>query len=163
MITIRKFEKEDYPAVKDIYQQGIDTGHATFQEKAKDWEEWDKSVLQACRLVAVNGKTVVGWAALSSVSDRCVYGGVAEVAVYVAFNDRGKGVGLQLLSALFLEAEKNNIWTLQAGIFPENTASVELHKKNGFRIVGTREKLGKMNGVWRDVFLLERRSTIVGL
>lgn len=163
MITIRKFEKEDYPAVKDIYQQGIDTGHATFQEKAKDWEEWDKSVLQACRLVAVNGKTVVGWAALSSVSDRCVYGGVAEVAVYVAFNDRGKGVGLQLLSALFLESEKNNIWTLQAGIFPENTASVELHKKNGFRIVGTREKLGKMNGVWRDVFLLERRSTIVGL
>lgn len=163
MITIRKFEKEDYPAVKDIYQQGIDTGHATFQEKAKDWEEWDKSVLQACRLVAVNGKTVVGWAALSSVSDRCVYGGVAEVAVYVAFNDRGKGVGLQLLSALFLESEKNNIWTLQAGIFPENTASVELHKKNGFRIVGTREKLGKMNGVWRDVLLLERRSAIVGL
>lgn len=162
MIKIRKFKKEDFRAVKEIYQQGIDTGHATFQAKAKEWQEWDRSVLDICRLVAVDGETVVGWAALSSVSDRCVYAGVSEVTVYVANNFHGQGIGNQLLSVLVMESEKENMWTLQAGIFPENEASIKLHQKNGFRIVGTREKLGEMNGIWRDVVLLERRSSVTG-
>ena len=162
MITIREFKEEDYPAVKEIYQQGIDTGHATFQTQAKEWQEWDSTVLDICRLVAIERSKIVGWAALSSISDRCVYGGVSEVTVYVANDSHKKGIGHKLLFTLIAETEKNNIWTLQAGIFPENEASIKLHQKNGFRIVGIRERLGQMNGSWRDVVLLERRSKITG-
>ena len=163
MIKIRNFEEKDYPSVKEIYQQGIDTGHATFQTKAQEWQEWNNTVLEVGRLVAVEDNKIVGWAALSPVSDRCVYGGVAEVTVYVAKEFYGKGIGHKLLSSLITESQNENMWTLQAGIFPENEASIKLHQKNDFRIVGTREKLGKMNGVWRDVVLLERRSEVIGL
>lgn len=163
MLKIRPFQPGDWPAVRDIYRQGIETKNATFQEKAKDWEEWDSSTLKACRLVAEDEATVVGWAALTPVSNRRVYAGVAEVSIYIANSRRGQGVGKKLLTALVEESEKAGFWTLQAGIFPENVASIELHQKCGFRVVGLREKLGKMDNHWRDVTLLERRSRIVGV
>jgi phosphinothricin acetyltransferase len=152
-----------WQAVRDIYESGIATGNATFQTEAPGWEDWDKGHVKNCRLVAIAGDKVLGWAALSAVSSRCVYAGVAEVSVYIHPEARGKGVGLQLLEALILESEANNYWTLQAGIFPENTASIALHEKLGFRQVGRREKIGQMKGVWRDTLLLERRSNKVGL
>jgi L-amino acid N-acyltransferase YncA len=151
-----------WPDVKRIYEEGIATGHATFQTGAPSWEEWDGSHLPHTRLVAVDDRIVLGWAALTPVSGRCVYAGVAEVSVYVAAAARGKGVGKSLLNALVAESEKQGLWTLQAGIFPENKASIGLHEGNGFRIVGTRERIGKMNGAWRDTLLLERRSTLIG-
>jgi phosphinothricin acetyltransferase len=162
-VEIRHFQPGDWPAVQEIYQQGIDTGHATFQPKAKDWAEWDSSALPECRLVAVAGEEVVGWAALSRVSSRPVYAGVAEVSIYVATAQQGRGIGRQLLTTLVTESERAGFWTLQAGIFPENRASMELHQKCGFRIVGVRQKLGQMHGQWRDVLLLERRSQNVGI
>ena len=156
-----------WPAVRAIYEQGIATGHATFQTTAPTWEEWDRGHLAHSRLVMVavgDGQrgAVLGWAALSPVSGRCVYGGVAEVSVYVAGAARGRGVGRQLLAALVAESEANGIWTLQAGIFPENTASISLHAGAGFRTVGRRERIGQQQGVWRDTVLLERRSAVVG-
>ena len=160
---IRSFQKSDFPSVKRIYQEGIDTGHATFQTKAKEWEEWDESILQECRLVAVDNDIVIGWAGLSSVSNRCVYTGIAEVTVYVANNAAGKGVGKRLLGKLVSASEQAGYWTLQAGIFPENKSSIAIHEKNGFRILGVREKLGKMGDVWRDIILMERRSKVVGI
>ena len=159
---IRKFEQSDYPFVKDIYQQGIDTGNATFQLKAKTWDEWNNSMHSHSRIVAVENNTILGWAALSPISNREVYAGVAEVSVYVAMNAQGKGVGQKLLSALIVASEINNIWMLQSAIFPENKGSIKLHKNNDFRQLGLREKLGKMHGVWRDVILMERRSKTVG-
>jgi len=162
-VNIRKFEKEDFNAVKDIYQQGIDTGNATFQKTAKSWKKWNNSMLIDCRLVATENNQILGWAALSAVSSREVYSGVVEVSVYVSEHAQGKGVGQNLLSQLILESEENNIWMLQAGIFPENIGSIALHKKNGFRQVGVREKVGKMNEVWRDSVFMERRSQIVGI
>ena len=120
-------------------------------------------MLEVCRLVAVENERVVGWAALSPVSNRCVYAGVAEVSVYVASEARGKGVGQILLDKLVEESEKEGFWTLQAGIFPENESSIALHQKNGFRILGLQEKFGKMGEKWRDVVLLERRSKVVGV
>jgi L-amino acid N-acyltransferase YncA len=163
MVYIRKFEQDDFDSVKDIYQQGIDAGNATFQTQAKEWDEWNNSMLQVCRLVAVENGRVVGWAALSPVSSRCVYAGVAEVSVYVSSEAHGKGIGQALLSKLVEESEKEGFWTLQAGIFPENKSSIALHKKNGFRILGVRKKLGKMGEKWRDVVLLDRRSEVVGV
>ncbi len=163
MLTIRQFEKSDFPSVKKIYQEGIDTGHATFQTKAKKWKEWDESILQECRLVAVENNSVIGWAGLSSVSNRCVYTGIAEVTVYVANESAGKGVGKRLLGELVSASEQAGYWTLQAGIFPENKGSIAIHEKNGFRILGVREKLGKMGDVWRDILLMERRSSVVGI
>ena len=160
---IRTFEQTDYPFVKVIYQQGIDTGNATFQMTAKSWDEWNNSMLSHSRIVAVEGDNVLGWAALSPISSREVYSGVAEVSVYVAASAQGKGVGQKLLSHLIVESENNNIWTLQAAIFPENIGSLTLHQNNGFRQLGIREKLGKMNDVWRDVVLIERRSKVVGV
>ena len=148
--------------VKRIYEEGIATGHATFQSGAPSWEEWDAAHVKACRLLAMEGGEVLGWAALTPVSDRCVYAGVAEVSIYVGEGSRDRGVGKQLLGALILESEKNGFWTLQAGIFPENPGSLHIHQSHGFRIIGTRERLGKMNGVWRDVLLLERRSNETG-
>jgi L-amino acid N-acyltransferase YncA len=163
MAFIRYFEQNDFNSVKDIYQQGIDSGDATFETYAKEWDEWNNSMLKACRLVAVENDQVVGWAALSLVSSRWVYRGVAEVSVYVANEAQGKGIGHTLLSNLVEESEKEGFWTLQAGIFPENERSIALHRKNGFRIIGLREKLGKMDGKWRDVVLIERRSKAVGV
>ncbi|WP_199609533.1 GNAT family N-acetyltransferase [Flocculibacter collagenilyticus] len=162
-MIIRNFDEKDFSTVQHIYQQGIDTGNATFQEQAKTWEEWNSSMLDICRLVAVENTQVVGWAGLSPISSRQVYSGVAEVSVYVAEQAQGKGLGQKLLAQLISESEAQNIWMLQAGIFPENHSSIALHEKNGFRQLGTRDKLGKMKGIWRDVVLMERRSEVVGV
>ena len=157
----------DWDAVRAIYLEGIVTGLATFETDAPSWERWDAGKLAAPRLAArelAGGRAgrLLGWAVLSAVSDRCVYAGVAEVSVYVAATARGQGVGRSLLGALCAVAERAGLWTLQAGIFPENAASMKLHESCGFRVVGRREKLGKLGGVWRDVMLLERRSRVAG-
>ena len=149
--------------VAAIYREGIATGHATFETVAPSFEQWDQSHLPRARLIARHGEVIAGWAALSPVSQRRVYAGVAEVSVYVAATARGSGVGKKLLAALIDESERNGIWTLQAGIFPENLASIALHTACGFREVGRRERIGKMKGVWRDTILLERRSLEVGI
>ena len=162
-VAIRPLVAADYPRVREIYLDGIATGHATFETQAPEWEGWDGKFLKRCRVVAEAEGEVVGWAALSPVSDRCVYGGVGEVAVYVAGAIRGRGVGTLLLEALVRDSEEAGLWTLQAGIFPENVGSVRIHEKCGFRVIGKRERLGKMGGRWRDVLLLERRSTRVGV
>lgn len=163
MITIRTFAKPDFPLVQTIYKEGIDTGNATFQTQTTDWEKWNSSTLSTCRLVAEINEEVVGWAALSPVSSRCVYEGVAEVNVYISTSYNGQGLGTTLLKELVIASEKEGIWTLQAGIFPENKASISIHKKNGFVIIGTRKKIGKLKNTWRDVVLMERRSAIVGI
>jgi L-amino acid N-acyltransferase YncA len=154
---------EDWPAVRRIYGEGIATGNATFATELPDWQNWDSRHRPNCRLIVSDGKEVLGWAALSPVSARQVYAGVAEVSVYIAASARGTGVGRVLLRALVDESERHGIWTLQAGIFPENIASVSLHKSLGFREVGVRQRLGKMGKRWRDVLLLERRSSIAGI
>jgi phosphinothricin acetyltransferase len=146
----------DWPAVRSIFEQGIADGDATFETEAPDWAAWDRS--HTLRLVAAKGGKVLGWAALSPVSERCVYEGVAEDSVYVAGSAQGRGLGRALLSELVRRAEADGIWTVQAGIFPENRASLALHERCGFRVVGTRERLGCHHGTWRDVVLLERRS-----
>jgi L-amino acid N-acyltransferase YncA len=150
---------DDWPAVRSIYLEGIATGNATFEKAAPDRERWDEGHLPTCRLVARAADEVVGWAALSPVSRRPVYAGVAEVSVYISERARGQGVGTALLARLVADSEREGIWTLQAGIFPENTASIELHQRAGFRVVGVREKLGSMDGRWRDVVLMERRTS----
>jgi phosphinothricin acetyltransferase len=161
-ITVASMEPADWETVQVIYREGIRTGNATFETSVPRWEEWDREHLPACRLVARREDRVIGWAALSPVSGRCVYGGVAEVSVYVAAAARGQGVGTRLLKALVAESEQAGIWTLQAGIFPENEASIALHRTCGFRTVGRRERLGQREGIWRDVVLMERRSQVVG-
>ena len=148
----------DWPAVREIYAEGIATGNATFETEAPSWERWDASHLPEHRLVARLGGRVAGWAALSPVSERCAYAGVAENSVYVASWARGRGVGFALLSTLIAGADAKGIWTVQTGIFPENTASIALHQRCGFRIVGTRERLGRLGDQWRDVLLMERRA-----
>ena len=155
---------EHWPAVREIYGEGIATGNATFETELPDWQKWDSSHRKDCRLVAAEAgsDSILGWAALSPVSARRVYRGVAEVSVYVAAKARGQGVGKALLETLIQESEANGVWTLQAGVFPENTASIRLHKDCGFREVGVRCKIGKLGDTWRDVLLLERRSTDVG-
>jgi L-amino acid N-acyltransferase YncA len=160
-------QPDDWPAVRAIYLEGIATGNATFEQTPPEWEKWDAGHLPAPRIVARSDDArsdhnVLGWAALSGVSSRCVYAGVAEVSIYVAERARGRGVGRQLMSRLIAASEGNGIWTLQAGIFPENAASIALHQRAGFRIVGQRERLGQMNGRWRDVVLMERRSAVAG-
>lgn len=162
---IREMTPGDWERVRAIYEQGIATGLATFETAAPEWEEWDGDHLTACRLVAETGENsdVMGWAALSPVSDRCVYGGVAEVSVYVDASAQGRGVGSALLERLIEASEAEGFWTLQAGVFSENEPSVRLHERAGFRVVGVREKLGKLAGEWRDVLLLERRSARVGV
>jgi L-amino acid N-acyltransferase YncA len=162
-LTIEPLQPNDWEQVRAIYLEGIATGNATFETAAPSWDAWDAGHLKFARLVARNSDEIVGWAALSRVSDRCVYGGVAEVSVYVSQSRRGTGAGRRLLEALIDEAERNGIWTLQAGMFPENEGSVALHQRCGFREVGRRERIGKLNGVWRDTILLERRSPIVGV
>jgi L-amino acid N-acyltransferase YncA len=160
--TIRVMRAGDWPAVSDIYEAGIATGHATFETSATTWQHWDDTHVTDHRLIAVADGEVAGWAALSTVSDRCVYGGVAENSIYIHPEHRGRGVGRALLAALIASSEAAGIWTVQTGIFPENTASVALHERCGFRIVGRRERIGQLAGVWRDVLLLERRSARVG-
>lgn len=148
--------------MRAIYEAGIATGNATFQTEAPSWESWDASHLGTCRFVARTTGVVVGWAALSPVSARPVYAGVCEVSVYVAPEARGKGVGRALLDALVRCSEADGRWTLQAGVFPQNEGSVALHLRAGFRVLGRRERVGRLNGTWRDVLLLERRSAVVG-
>jgi phosphinothricin acetyltransferase len=159
-VRLRKLRPEDWPAVRAIYEEGIRGGDATFETDAPSWE-WDEAHSEL-RVVADRDDLVVGWAALSPVSSRCCYSGVGEVSVYVAENARGAGVGRVLLDELVRRSEQNGYWTLTAGVFPENEASIRLHKACGFREVGVRERLGELRGVWRDVVLLERRSTVIG-
>jgi len=161
-VHIRPMHRADWDAVRRIYMEGIDTGRATFETEAPDWDGWDASHHAFGRLTAIRDRSVVGWAALSPVSNRSVYAGVAEVSVYVASDARGKGIGKRLLEGLIQASEANGVWTLQAGIFPENVASVGLHLRAGFREVGRRERVGRLADAWRDVVLLERRSALVG-
>jgi L-amino acid N-acyltransferase YncA len=170
--VIRPLAADDWPAVREIYREGIATGNATFETELPSWEKWNAGHREDCRLVAVELSSepeaaakseVLGWAALSPVSSRRVYAGVAEVSVYVATAARGRGVGKVLLRALVDESEAKGVWTLQAGIFPENTASIALHKRCGFREVGVRRRIGRLGDSWRDVLLLERRSLKAGI
>jgi phosphinothricin acetyltransferase len=162
--VIEAMQERDWPQVREIYTQGIQTGNATFEQEAPGWDKWAAGHLADCRIVARGEDgALLGWAALSPVSSRCVYAGVAEVSVYVGAAHRGRGVGAALLAALIADSEQAGIWTLQAGVFPENAASLALHQAAGFRIVGRRERIGQMAGRWRDVLLLERRSQIVGV
>ena len=159
---------EDWERCRSIYLEGINTGHSTFEADVPDWEQWDAAHLQEPRLVIKADGQIAAWAALSPVSSRCIYAGVAEVSLYVGAEYRGQGAGSALLAALIESSEKAGIWTLQGGIFPENISSLRLVKKHGFREVGQREKVGKMTygalaGTWRDVILVERRSTVVGV
>lgn len=167
VFEVRAMTAADWPAVQRIFQQGIETGHATFEEKAPDWEAFNTSRLQAHRLVAETaGEGVLGWAAVSAVSSRAAYTGVVEHSVYVAAEARGLGLGKALLHALVESAEAKGIWTIQASVFPENVASLNLHLANGFTVVGRRQRIARMGhgplrGEWRDTVLIERRSTSV--
>ncbi len=160
--SVRRMSGSDWARVAAIYLAGIASGHATFETEVPDWDSWDRSHLAAPRLVAVDeSQNLVGWAAGSAVSERCAYGGVIEHSVYVDPSSQGRGVGGLLLQALVAESERLGFWTIQSGVFPENLASLALHRKWGFREVGRREKIGRHNGAWRDVILLERRSPLV--
>ncbi len=157
-LEVRGLTPADWPLVAAIYAEGIATGNATFDAEPPSWAEWDASHLPDPRLAGELGGEVVGWAALAPTSRRACYRGVAEVSVYVAERSRGRGVGSRLLRSLVARAEEAGIWTIQTSIFPENVASVELHRRCGFRVVGVRERIGQLNGVWRDTVLMERRS-----
>lgn len=159
-LFIRPLFKEDWKAVKEIYIKGMDTGHATFETQAPKWKRWKNNHILSCSLVAQKHEEIVGFASLSRVSNREVYKGVAEVSVYVATDMKGNGIGKTLLSNLVKLSEQQGIWSLQANIFPENNISINLHQACGFRIVGTKEKIGQRLGVWYDNVLLERRSDI---
>ncbi len=164
MVIIEQLQHQHYSQVSRIYIEGIATGNATFETVCPEWEVWDKEHLPYSRFVAITNDMVCGWVALSPVSGRCVYGGVAEVSVYIGKEQRGKKIGYTLLEHLINDSEARGIWSIQAGIFRENTVSIQLHQKLGFRIIGYREKLGKMeDGPWRDVILLERRSKTIGI
>ena len=160
--TIDRIEPRHWPEVATIYGAGIESGNATFETAVPIWEDWDAGHLADHRFVALHDGAVVGWAAVSPVSDRCVYGGVVECSVYVAPEAHGQGVGRRLLEELIASTERAGIWTIQAGIFPENETSLHLHERVGFELVGRRRRLGRHRGVWRDVLLYERRSTTVG-
>lgn len=155
-------ESKHWPEVAAIYQAGIETGNATLETSVPSWETWDKAHIPQCRFVAMDNNIIAGWAALTPVSGRCVYAGVAEVSVYIHPAYKGKGIGKKLLNQLMGSSESQGLWTLQAGILRENTASLKLHAACGFREIGYREKLGQYQGVWRDVVLMERRSKNVG-
>ncbi|MFJ8133778.1 GNAT family N-acetyltransferase [Streptomyces hydrogenans] len=158
---IAPMRPEHAEEVLSIYQQGIDEGNATFESTAPTWEAFDKAKLPDHRLVTLDGSRVLGWAAVVPVSDRCAYAGVVEHSVYVHPDARGRGIGLALLTALLASTDADGIWTVQSGIFPENTASLALHQRAGFRVVGTRERIGRHHGTWRDVVLVERRSPAI--
>ncbi len=158
--SIEELKDEHWPAVRAIYQDGIDGSNATFETVAPEWNEWDRAHLREGRLVAKAEGAVVGWAALSPVSSRPGYAGVAEVSIYVATSAREKGIGKALLQALIEASERAGFWTLQGGIFPENKASIALHRSCEFREVGVRERIGQLHGVWKDVLLMERRTRV---
>ncbi len=162
-IVFRPMTADDWKNVSEIYGQGIETGNATFQQEIPTYTDWDNGHLKNCRIVAIKDNEVAGWAALTPVSGRCVYAGVAEVSVYVAYKNRGHKIGHKLLEKLIIESENEKLWTLQAGIFPENIASLKIHEALGFRKIGHRERIGQMNGIWRDTILLERRSKLIGI
>jgi L-amino acid N-acyltransferase YncA len=161
-LTVEEMLPRHWPEARAVYLEGVATGHATFETEAPEWDVWDESHLPFARLVALSGGRVAGWAALGRVSRREVYRGVAEVSVYVGAGFRGRGVGRRLLASLVEASERGGVWTLQAGIFPENAASLALHRACGFREVGRRERIGRLGGRWRDTLLLERRSRVVG-
>src|SRR5262249_14755482 len=157
-VEIRAMQPHDWPAMRAIYEQGIATGQATFETAAPSWEEWDAGHFVDLRLVAEEDGEVIGWAALAPISRRACYAGVGEESVYVAEKARGRGVGTALLARLLADAGEAGFWTIQTSIFPENAASIELHRRSGFRVVGTRERIGQLDGVWRDTVLMERRE-----
>jgi L-amino acid N-acyltransferase YncA len=161
MIAIRAMSEADWPAVEAIYAEGIATGDATFETEPPSWDEFDAGRLPAHRLVAVEDREIVGWAALSPTSSRECYSGVVEHSVYVAEAARGRGIGRALMEALVAGADAARLWTIQTSIFPENAASLGLHERLGFRVVGRRERIARLDGVWRDTILLERRSPVV--
>jgi phosphinothricin acetyltransferase len=161
-IRFRSLEPKDWNSVAEIYRLGIETGNATFQTDIPTWDSWDSAHLKTCRIVATLDNEIIGWAALTPVSGRCVYAGVAEVSVYVSPGYQGQKTGTMLLDKLVSESEEDGLWTLQSSIFPENLPSLKIHRNLGFRKVGIRKKIGKMNGKWRDTILLERRSKITG-
>lgn len=154
---------DDWNGVAGIFKQGIETQDATFEQTVPTWEIWDARQIKSCRIVAEIEKEIVGWVALSPLSKEIYYSGVAISSIYVSEKYRGMKIGSLLLKELIKESEKHNFWTLQAGIFPENIASLKIHQENGYMILGLREKLGKMNAKWRDSYILERRSKIVGI
>jgi L-amino acid N-acyltransferase YncA len=160
-VAIGALLPDHWPGVARVYAEGISTGNATFETEVPSWEAWDAAHLAEHRIVALRAGEVVGWAAVSPVSDRCAYGGVVENSVYVAESARGQGIGERLLETLIASTEAEGIWTIQTGIFPENEGSIRLHERVGFEVVGRRKRLGKLNGEWRDVLLLERRSRAV--
>lgn len=160
-VHVREMTEKDWPAVSAIYQEGINTGHATFQTKSPSWHDWNDGHMEQCRYVALMDGKIEGWIALSAFSKRHAYRGVAEVSVYVNPQSSGQGIGYKLMSHMINVSEEAGIWTLIAGIFPENIGSVGLHEKSGFRVIGIREKVGEMSGVWRDVVLMERRSKVL--
>jgi L-amino acid N-acyltransferase YncA len=162
LVEIRPLTREDWPRVQAIYAAGIATGDATFETEPPTWEEFDAGRLPEHRLVAVGDGEVVGWAALSPTSSRACYAGVVEHSVYVAEDARGRGIGRALMEALVASADSAGIWTIQTSVFPENAASVSLHERVGFRLVGRRERVAQLDGIWRDTLLLERRSPNVG-
>ena len=161
---IRKMLPTDGAKVLEIFEEGIAGGNATFDQEAPSWEIWDQKFFNVCRFIIEDeDENIVGWAALQPISKRDCFKGVAEVSIYLANSAQGKGLGSMLLRKLILDSEEHEFWTLQAGIFPENEASIYVHEKWGFQLVGKREKIGQMNGVWRDIVLLERRSKVVGI
>ena len=162
-VTIEAFRPEDWEAVRAIYAEGIATGNATFETEVAPWERWNAGHLQSCRLVARREGRVIGWTALSSVSARFAYRGVVEESIYIAGEARGQGIGKRLLSAVIEAAETEGLWTIQTSIFPENTASIALHQACGFRVVGQRERIARLHGVWRSTVFMERRSQVVGV
>ena len=161
-VSIETLTRSDWDVVRSIYLQGIATGEATFEMDVPTFDEWDSSHLPGCRLVARQEEEIVGWAALSPVSRRCVYRGVAEVSIYIAASHRGEGVGKALMDALIMLSEGEMIWTLESSMFPENEASIRLHKACGFREFGFREKIAELDGKWRNTILMERRSKVIG-
>lgn len=162
-MQIRPITEDNFSEVVEIYKQGLANNIATFQNDLPQWEEWNKGHLNFCRISIYENNKMLGWTALTPVSSRCVYAGVAEVSIYVAQNERGKGFGKILLNNLIKQSEANGIWMLQSGIFSENKSSIKLHEKCGFRMVGYREKIGKKNGIWKDNVLMEHRSKSIGI
>ena len=161
-MLLRPMQDRDWEQVARIYADGMATGIATFEQDLPDFMDWDAAHMKQCRIVAEDDGRIMGWVALSPVSSRCVYGGVGEVSVYIDREARGRGIGKMLMEQLIKESEKAGLWTLQSGIFPENIASVKLHENTGFRYIGKRERIGKINGKWKDNLLFERRSKTIG-
>jgi len=160
-MDIRAFTQDDFPPIAEIYLQGIKTGQATFETAVPSWEQWNAKYLETCRLVAVENGNVIGFTVLHQISKRECYSGVCEESIYIHEAWRGKGIGKRLLQAIIEKSEQCGIWSLQAGIFKENKVSVKLHVHCGFRIIGYREKIAQLQGLWKDTLLLERRSKIL--